>query len=64
MITGNRQFVFKKELLAYDNDGWLGFNKNHDFFSSLPDDDVLHICPIFMPGTAYNLNFAMKMEAS
>ena len=64
MITGNRVFTFKRQFLKYDSDNWLGFNEKSDFFSSIPSDKVLGSCPIYMPGTAYSLNFAIEMEDS
>lgn len=59
-ITGNRGLVFKHEYLGYNDDGWIGFNKENNFFSKSPD--INNICQnaIFMPGTAYNLNFVIK----
>ena len=62
MITGNRAVMFKLALLGYDNDEWLGFNEERNFFSNVPDKEMLSNCPIYMPGTAYSLNFMIKKE--
>lgn len=62
VISGDRTVVFIKELLAYDKDKWLGFNKQMDFFNSIPDETAIVDCYIYFPGTAYNLNFIMKRE--
>lgn len=62
VLSGNRSVLFFKELLQYDGDDWLGFNKQQDFFHELPDEEAVTDCYIFLPGTAYNLNFVMKRE--
>ena len=62
VITGNRALFFRHELLEYNDDNWLGFNKEKDFLNHLPDQGVVGIDHIYMPGVAYNLNFAMKRE--
>ncbi len=62
VLSGNRCVFFYKDLLNYDKNKWLGFNRQIDFFNSLPDKDVIKDCYIYFPGTAYNLNFVMKRE--
>jgi len=62
VISGNRSIYFHKELLNYDENGWIGFNESNDFFKTPPEDRVISGCYIFFPGTAYNLNFIMKRE--
>lgn len=61
VLTGTRGLWFNKEYLEYGN-SWLGFNDVHDFFKAPPADDSLSCCPVYMPGTAYNLNFVLKRE--
>lgn len=53
LLTGTSGIFFRKRLLHYDNDGWIGFNKDNDFYE-LPDDDVIFHSDTFLPGTAYN----------
>ncbi len=60
VLTGNRVMYFKHQFLEYDSEHWIGFNKSNDFKQDVPDRSVLDGCRIFFPGTAYNLNFAMK----
>lgn len=60
VLSGARCVLFKKEFLEYDQNGWLGFNDQCDFFSHKPNQSNFDDCKIFFPGTAYNLNFIMK----
>lgn len=62
ILSGNRVVYFKKDTLSYDDDEWLGFNGERDFFNKMPDGDVISHCIVNFPGTAYNLNFVMKRE--
>ena len=62
VLSGNRCVVFFKDLLNYDEKDWLGFNRQQDFFKAIPDEDAITDCRVFLPGTAYNLNFVMKRE--
>ncbi len=60
VIGGNRKMSFVHEYLEYDADGWIGFNKSHDFINTRPDTSIFSSIPVYFPGTAYNLNFVMK----
>lgn len=62
VISGQRCVRFVKNLLNYDDNKWLGFNEQKDFFKALPDKVTTVDCYIYFPGTAYNLNFVMKRE--
>lgn len=62
VLSGNRIIMFKPEYLEYDKEGWIGFNKNNNYLYSQPDSSVLQRSNFFMPGTAYNLNFVMKVN--
>lgn len=62
VISGDKQVNFIKELLSYDENEWIGFNKCKDFLSNIPDRNVITKAPFFFPGTAYNLNFVLKRE--
>lgn len=57
MLSGNKIISFQKEYLIYDDDNWIGFNKEKDFFHTKPSHDVIRTYDTFMPGTAYNLDF-------
>ncbi len=62
MLTGCRVINFISEHLLYGNDEWISFNGSKDFFDNIPDKSVISGCPVYFPGTAYNLNFVMKKE--
>lgn len=62
VLSGKRGLVFKKEYLEYNDDRWIGFNKENDFLTQIPDIKIFDECDIFFPGTAYNLNFVMAVD--
>lgn len=62
MLTGRRVINFISEHLLYGSDEWISFNGTKDFSDSIPDNSVISECPVYFPGTAYNLNFVMKKE--
>ena len=62
LLAGNRIMRFDKGLLDHDENGWIGFNNENDFFYSPPASHILATCPITLPGVAYNLNFVYKKE--
>ena len=49
---------------ANDNNEYVGFNKNKDYFSDIPDINLFNTINTFWPGVAYNLNYAVKKENS
>lgn len=62
VITGKRCVNFYSNLLEYNNDNWIGFNDENNYFNCIPQKDVITECLINMPGTAYNLNFVIEGE--
>ncbi len=38
------------------------YNKERNFIDFPPSNEVVGKCPIFFPGTAYNLNFVIEVE--
>ncbi len=62
MISGGRSVYFVRKLIEYDDKKWLGFNKEKNYLTAIPDEEVVSECLIYFPGTAYNLNFIMKRE--
>lgn len=62
VLSGNRIIMFEPEYLEYNKEGWIGFNKDNNYLHSQPDPSVLQRSNFFMPGTAYNLNFVMKVN--
>ena len=64
LISGKRALFFNHELLEYNENNWIGFNQEKDFLFHLPEKGVVVPDKIYMPGVAYNLNFAMKERAN
>ena len=67
VVSGRRAVNFYKELLEYNSDNWLGFNEEKDYISNIPskkcpEREVLSDSLMYFPGTAYNLNFVMKVN--
>lgn len=62
VVAGKKVVNFLHDFLEYDSDKWIGFNKENSFENNIPDRMVIDECGIYFPGTAYNLNFAMKKE--
>lgn len=68
VVSGDRSINFLKEMLEYDQQKWIGFNKERDYINNPPGVDkynngVVSETLMYMPGTAYNLNFVMKVES-
>lgn len=61
VLTGDRIIIFNPEYLEYNND-WIGFNSANDYFNEKPHPGLLQRSSFYMPGTAYNLNFIMKVN--
>ncbi|MGN0618469.1 MAG: hypothetical protein ACI4J7_05560 [Ruminiclostridium sp.] len=60
MLSQKRALYFQKEFLQYDSDQYIWFNKENDFYAHIPDKTTFADSNTFFPGTAYNLNFAIK----
>ena len=60
VISGNRAVNFYHNYLEYDSEGWIGFNDDNDYIKSIPCEKIAGECLIYMPGTAFNLNFVFK----
>lgn len=61
-ISGNHIIKFDHDSLGFDEDEWVGFNKENDFVSSIPDLSNIQRSNLFYSGTAYNLIFVLKKE--
>lgn len=62
MLAGDRRLWFLREFLEYNDENWIGFNKERSLMDAPPDGKVLSDSDLFMPGTAFNLCFVMKEE--
>lgn len=61
MLSENRSIYFYRQHLKYDKYMFISFNECGDYFNSIPHEDVLGGCDTYFPGTAYNLNFVIKL---
>lgn len=62
VVSGDRKIIFKHDYLEYNKDYWIGFNSSNNYLKEPPDIGVLKRSEFYMPGTAYNLNFVMKVN--
>ena len=62
MLSADRQYNFIKNILSHNMYNWIGFNESSDFINKLPDPQFISSSKLFLPGTAYNLNFVVKRE--
>ena len=62
MLSADRRYNFIKSILLHDTEDWIGFNKESNFLTALPDRKFIESSDLYLPGTAYNLNFVMKRE--
>ncbi|MDT2878136.1 hypothetical protein [Lactococcus lactis] len=60
IMSGSKIIFFHKDYINFDENHWLTFNKQGNFFHQLPEEKLLWFSNVFLPGTAYNLNFVMK----
>lgn len=63
VMSGQRMLEFQKDYMMYKDGLWIGFNEQNDFLNKPPNTNLLLSNPIFFPGTAYNLNFVMEVDA-
>lgn len=61
VLSGQRRLEFQKDYMMYKDGLWIGFNEQNNFLKDPPNSDLLQSNPIFLPGTAYNLNFVMEV---
>lgn len=62
MISGTHSVFFKQDYLNFNRENWIGFNDSNDYLNDGPGKGVIGEGYIYFPGTAYNLNFAMRKE--
>lgn len=62
MLSGNRIFFFEKDFMGYNQDKFIGFNRQQNYLTEIPDKELFMTIQTFLPGVAYNLNYAIKKE--
>ena len=60
--SGNRMMRFEHDYMYYDDNKLIGFNQEKNYLSGVPDTNLFRTTMTFFPGTAYNLNFAIRKE--
>lgn len=63
MISGNKKVLFKLPMLEFNEEDWVGFNKEKDFINCIPDRASLGNSSLFMPGTAFNISLGFRRES-
>lgn len=58
--SGNSVIFFHSDTLAFNEDGWIGFNLEKDFEHQIPHDKVIGHSLFYLPGTGFNLMFIFK----
>lgn len=60
VLSGHSSLLFKKEMLNFDEDGWIGFNSFGNFLEEIPDTTCIDSSYTFLPGTGYNFMLIFK----
>ena len=53
VLSGDKILIFNEDFVSKDENGWITYNE---------EKDVLSYCPIYFPGTAYNLAFVLEVK--
>lgn len=61
VLSGYRGINFVLDYLKFNEDNWIGFNKENDFINKIPSKEVILQSPTYIPGTAYNFTLIVKM---
>lgn len=64
MLSGNTIIFLMKELLNFDDNNFVGFNKVSNYLSDIPDKKTIGKISTYLPGTSYNLSFVVRKEWS
>lgn len=59
VMTGNK-VIFFTEMLKVSDTGFVGFNADNNYFSSLPDPNVISKSDFFLNGTLFNICLLME----
>lgn len=55
VLSGNPVLFFKSECLSMSDEGFIGFNRQNDYFNARPAEDVIYKSSLNIPGSIYNL---------
>ena len=56
ILSGQNTIYFQNDYLKVDDNGIIGFNDNNDFFTNLPNNNILKKELITFPGTIFCVN--------
>lgn len=62
VLSGHKSLLFRKEMLNFTADGWIGFNVAGNFLEEIPDTACLSSSYTLLPGTGYNFMLIFKGE--
>jgi len=62
MYSGNRVTFLSKELIGEGDNNLIGFNETSNYLSDIPSKAAFSKIKTILPGTAYNLSFAIRKE--
>ena len=62
VLSGKHIVIFNEDYLFENEEKWMCYNKERNFIDYPPSNEAVGKCPIFFPGTAYNLNFVIEVE--
>jgi len=62
VLSGQQGLWFEPEFLEYNDDNWIGFNKENDFLNCEPCKEVLLRSSVNFMGTGYNFTLVVRKE--
>lgn len=62
VLSGGKVIMFIRELIEYNDDGWVGFNKKKDFINTIPDNEAISYSDTYLNGTGYNLTLIYRRQ--
>lgn len=60
VLSGRQGVFFQPDLLEYNGDNWLGFNKQREFIAEKPDENIILRSSTFLRGTGYNFTLVYR----
>jgi len=58
VLSGNNIIIFKSGLLG-NNKKVIGFNKNNDYYTGIPDKELINRCELYIPGVVIQLGLEL-----
>lgn len=62
VLSGSKGLWLEPEYLKYNDDNWIGFNKENNFSEIIPDLGILVRSDVEFTGTGYNFVLVLKKE--